>query len=70
METSNATISRLRAARLLAGEPLHAIAVRVGISVPHLSRIERGIRGASLEVTKRLATQLKLPVDHLFEADR
>jgi transcriptional regulator with XRE-family HTH domain len=66
METSKNPISKLRAVRILAGKPLHIIAEGAGISVPHLSRIERGIRGTSPEVIERLAGQLGVAAGSLF----
>lgn len=46
------------------------MAVKVGISSNHLSRLERGVFQPSIEVVKRLASELDVHVDVLlYEED-
>ena len=63
------TISAIRARRLLLGRRLADVATPAGISAPFLSRLERGQRGASGEVLRRLASTLDLPPEMLFTDD-
>ena len=67
MGTEN--ISTLRARRLLLGKKLSDAAAPAGISISFLSRLERGQRGASGEVLRRLASTLDLPPEMLFTDD-
>ena len=47
------------------------MAVKVGISSNHLSRLERGVFQPSIEVVKRLASELDVHVDVLlYEEDQ
>lgn len=50
----------LRAARTRAGWTLRQAAPRLGVSVPFLSRLERGLRAPSAAVAERLAGGLAL----------
>jgi transcriptional regulator with XRE-family HTH domain len=52
--------SRLRAVRELKGLTLTETAKRAGIAPAHLSRVERGMRGLSVESLARLAGVLGL----------
>ncbi|MBW6503265.1 helix-turn-helix transcriptional regulator [bacterium] len=64
------TISAIRARRLLRGQRLADVAAPAGISAPFLSRLERGQRGASDDVIRRLASILDVPVEELFEVNK
>jgi transcriptional regulator with XRE-family HTH domain len=59
-ESIAATPSALRAARLARGLSLVETARRVPIDVSHLSRVERGERGLSVDALARLARVLGL----------
>jgi transcriptional regulator with XRE-family HTH domain len=50
--------ANIRSKRELLGHGLNAFARQVGISPSHLSRIERGLRGAQPEVVVRIARGL------------
>ncbi|MCL5883792.1 MAG: helix-turn-helix domain-containing protein [Deltaproteobacteria bacterium] len=63
------TISAIRARRLLLGKRLDDVAGPAGISSPFLSRLERGQRGVSANVLRRLAATLDLPPEMLFTDD-
>ncbi len=60
---------QLREARLEAGLSLRTIGTGAGIDPSHVLRIERGVRGASLDATVALATALGREVSvRLFES--
>jgi transcriptional regulator with XRE-family HTH domain len=49
------------------GLGLRSFAALVQVSPSHLSRIERGIRGAQPEVLARIATELRVPIKLISE---
>lgn len=59
-------ISVARAKRVTNRQTLADIAGPAGITPAHLSRIERGLRGASADVAQRLANVLCVPLEKLF----
>lgn len=52
------------------GDNLAAFAAKAGISLQHLSRIERGQRSPSPEVVGRIAKALRVKVDAILPAQR
>lgn len=60
--------SLLRHARKAQGLTLEAVADAVGVTHPHLSKIERGHAVPSLDLVVRLAELLKLQAAELGEA--
>nr|WP_257019210.1 helix-turn-helix transcriptional regulator [Streptomyces sp. TLI_235] len=55
----------IRRKRELLGHGLTRFAQQVGVSPAHLSRIERGLRGAQPEVMKRIATGLGVDIEDI-----
>ncbi|MFI6443780.1 helix-turn-helix domain-containing protein [Kitasatospora sp. NPDC050543] len=55
----------IRRKREQAGYGLNRFAHQVGVSPAHLSRIERGHRGAQPEVLKRIASGLSVEIDEI-----
>lgn len=66
MEARGTTIRRKRQG---AGRGLRAFAIQVGISPSHLSRIERGQRGAQPEVLDRIARVLGVPMSEIAKEE-
>ncbi|WP_051341713.1 helix-turn-helix domain-containing protein [Pseudonocardia spinosispora] len=60
---------RLRGLRLRGGTTLAAVAVRTGISVSTLSRLESGIRAPTLDLLLPLAREYRVALDELVDAD-
>ncbi|HEY0804742.1 MAG TPA: XRE family transcriptional regulator [Pseudonocardiaceae bacterium] len=61
---------RLRALRRQRGSTLAELAAKTGISESTLSRLESGLRRASLELLLPLARAYDVPLDHLVGAPR
>ena len=66
--TSSAT-SRLRAWREAEGLSLGEVSGLTGISVPMLSRVERGLKQMAPLTRVQFARRLGLPVQELFDID-
>lgn len=60
----------LRALRELRGYSLSEIAARVGVSVPHLSRVERGERDMAAGTAAKIAEVLGIPVGTILNLRR
>jgi transcriptional regulator with XRE-family HTH domain len=58
----------VRAIREAAGISLAELAGRALIAKSHLSQLERGVNGASMPVARRIATELKVPIDAITTA--
>lgn len=56
----------IRRKRERMGYGLNAFARQVGISASHLSRIERGLRGAQPEVVRRIASGLRVTLGEIL----
>lgn len=52
----------LRVIRELSDYSTTSLASAVGVNQPHISKIERGERGASPALIKRIASELKIPL--------
>lgn len=74
MSPPNQDPQRLRRRRIEAGLNQGELAAKVGIHPSHMSWLERGMRGASPRVLKRIAAELKCEVSDLMppeqDADR
>ena len=61
--------SALRVWRKHRGMTLQALGKKVGISIPHISDIERGRRGGTAKVWRKLAVALDVDVDDILPRD-
>ncbi|SIS62096.1 helix-turn-helix domain-containing protein [Alicyclobacillus vulcanalis] len=61
--------ARVRAIRQSRGWSQQELAMRAGVSTPHISSIERDKRRPSLDYAKRLADALGVPLEVLCDAD-
>jgi XRE family aerobic/anaerobic benzoate catabolism transcriptional regulator len=57
---------RVRSARAARGMTMKQLALQSGISLPYLSRVEKGDGNISIAVLYRLATALNLPIESLL----
>ena len=62
--------ARVRAARTALGLSQGELAERAGLGVETVSRIERGVQGATLENLLRLSRAMNLSLPVLFDFDR
>lgn len=60
----------IKAAREQAGYTQEKLSEMVGISPNHLSAIERGVSGATLELVAKLSRLFGVSVDYLFFGDQ
>ena len=54
--------------RIAAGHTKQSLAAAVGVGTPHIHRIERGIRGVSPELYRRLADALNVDIEELISS--
>lgn len=57
----------VRAARVHAGLSLKGMSELTGISIPHISRLEKGTHLPTLKTLKRVADALKMPICSFLE---
>lgn len=57
--------ARIKAARLKSGYTQESLAEAVGLSVPHLSRVETGSKGTTLLTVIKIANALNISLDAL-----
>lgn len=58
------TVKQIRKERKMT---LKQLSIKLGVSTTHISDIENGERGASLEVMVRLAKAFNLPIELLYK---
>lgn len=61
---------RIRELREAKGWTLEVLASRIGVSVPHLSGVERGVKNLNNHLIERLSTELDVEPYLLFSAEQ
>lgn len=69
VERDNDTLgARIRAIRKSRGVSLRDLGQRIGVSASHVSQVERGMASFSVPILYRVASELEISMDGLFES--